>query len=99
MKSAEINFKALIPPVEDASEMCISRRIQEEISQELYSHGKVEIYKESWEPQHLDKILDALKGRGYEIMDGLPGFLKVSVPPFPITEKVFAKIKEDEDDQ
>jgi len=98
MKSAEINFKALIPPVEDASVLCISRRIQEEISQELYSHGKVEIYKESWEPQHLSKLLEALKDRGYEVYDGLPGFLKVSVPPFPITEKVF-KSEEDEDDQ
>jgi hypothetical protein len=96
MKSAEINFKALIPPVEDASEMCISRRIQEEISQELYSHGKVEIYRESWEPQHLTKILEALKERGYEITNGLPGFLKVSVPPFPITEKVFEEVMDAE---
>ena len=87
----EINLHGLIPPLDDCQGAYIERRISSEIGMKLYEEGKAKIRTTDWSPQHIDKILDKCKDKGYVVIDntdytGLPHYL-VQLPEFAIVEK------------
>jgi len=98
----EINLQGLIPPLEDCQGAYIERKISSEIGMKLYENGKAFIYIEDWSPQHINKILEVCKKKGYVVVDEsllvdryVMKHYKVMLPEFAIVEKK----QEDVDDQ
>jgi hypothetical protein len=87
----EINLHGLIPPLEDCQGAYIERRISSEIGMKLYETGSVVLYVDNWSPQHLSKILEKCREKGYTIIDQLDSkdhnHHIIRLPEFDIVEK------------
>jgi hypothetical protein len=98
----ELNLQALIPDLEMCQGSFIETKIFKKVSEVLYAEGQVNLYDEFWSPQHVNKIVEKCKEKGYVVYrkedKTLPHYV-IQIPEFIIAEKPIAEPQEEVDDQ